>query len=463
LPQTSIAGPRPTTFALETLVAKYDGRAPRYTSYPTAVQFSSAVTAQTYRDWLAALAPANPVSIYLHIPFCARLCWFCGCNTRAVNRHEPIGDYVDHLLSEIDMLSEALPSRLPANAVHLGGGSPNMLRPEELAAIFGRLRKTFRLSDEAEISAELDPSSLTWAWVKAAADQGLTRASLGVQNLDPQVQAAVNRIESFEQVAQAVTWLREADIRSINLDLMYGLPHQTTANTLATLDQLLGLRPARIALFGYAHVPWMKAHQQLIDEAALPGPVARLEQSEAAAERLVSEGYVRIGLDHFALPTDELAWAQVKGRLHRNFQGYTTDTASALLGLGASAIGSLPQGFVQNASQELAWRAAVSKGELPIARGVGLTDDDLFRSEIIERLMCDLRVDLDAICARHRRPLSDLTVEQARLQDFVGDGLIEMSGARVVVTELGRLAIRSICAVFDRYFAPQASRHAKAL
>ncbi len=463
MPPVSSAASRPTAFDIEALVAKHDGRAPRYTSYPTAVQFTPAVTAETYRVWLSELDPADAVSLYLHIPFCTRLCWFCGCNTRAVNRHEPVRDYVDHLLAEMDLLGQALPRRQPADAVHFGGGSPNLLTPEELAVLFARLRKTFQLSDEAEISAELDPASLTWDWVKAAADQGLSRASLGVQNLAPRVQAAVNRIESFEQVAQAVTWLRKADIRSINLDLMYGLPHQTKANTLATLDQVLGLRPARIALFGYAHVPWMKAHQQLIDEAALPGPIARLEQSEAAAERLVSEGYVRIGLDHFALPTDALAWAQRTGQLHRNFQGYTADAAGALLGLGASAISSLPQGFVQNASQDLAWRAAVSKGELPVARGVGLTDEDRLRGEIIERLMCDLTVDLDAVCARHRRPLSDLAEDRARLQDFVQDGLVEICGARVTITEVGRLAIRSVCAVFDRYFAPSAGRHAKAL
>jgi oxygen-independent coproporphyrinogen-3 oxidase len=463
LSQTSHAIPRPTAFSIETLVAKYDGRAPRYTSYPTAVQFTPGVTAETYRGWLAALNPADPVSLYLHIPFCARLCWFCGCNTRAVNTHRPVRDYVDYLVSEMGLLAAALPGRLPAAAIHLGGGSPNMLSAHELGVLFGTLREAFAFTPDIEIATELDPASLTRDWVRAAAAQGLSRASLGVQNLDPQVQQAVNRIETFEQVAQAVEWLREAGVRSVNIDLMYGLPHQTIANTLATLDRILMLRPERIALFGYAHVPWMKAHQQLIDESALPGPVARLEQSEAAAERLVAEGYVRIGLDHFALPTDELCRAQVDGRLRRNFQGYTTDTAGTLLGLGASAIGSLPQGFVQNVSQELGWRAAVSKGELPIARGVAVSDDDLFRGEIIERLMCDLEVDLRAVCAAYRRPLSDLAEERARLEDFAHDRLIRLVGDRVIVTELGRLAIRSICAAFDRYFAPEGGRHAKAL
>jgi oxygen-independent coproporphyrinogen-3 oxidase len=454
---------RPTPLALEALVAKYEGRAPRYTSYPTAVQFTPEVTPAVYRRWLRELPAAEPVSLYLHIPFCSRLCWFCGCNTRAVNRHEPVGDYARNLISEIALLQDALPARLPANAIHFGGGSPNMLSPDELATIFDALRRVFKVEAGAEIAAELDPAGLTHAWVSAAAFHGLTRASLGVQNLAPEVQAAVNRTESFDQVAQGVGWLREAGVRSINIDLMYGLPHQTIANTLATLDSILSLRPERVALFGYAHVPWMKAHQQLIDEQALPGAVARLQQAEAAAERLIAAGYVRIGLDHFALPEDELAKAQTAGRLRRNFQGYTTDEAGTLLGLGASAIGNLPQGFVQNVAQELGWRAAVQKGELPVARGVAITDEDLFRGEIIERLMCDLEADLAQVCADHRRPLRELAEEREALEAFERDGLVRLSGARVTVTELGRLVVRSIAAVFDRYFDPDGGRHSKAV
>jgi oxygen-independent coproporphyrinogen-3 oxidase len=445
------------------LVAKYDGRTPRYTSYPTAVQFTPEVTAQTYRRWLSDLPAGDPVSLYLHIPFCARLCWYCGCNTRAVNAHGPIGDYVTLMLAELDMLEAALPGRLKASAVHLGGGTPNMLTADELAAIFGALKHTFRFTSGAEIAAELDPAVLTRDWVRAAAHHGLSRASLGVQNLDARVQAAVNRKDTAEEIEAGVGWLREAGVGSINLDLMYGLPHQTVENTLQTLDAILPLQPERLALFGYAHVPWMKAHQKLIHEAALPGPAERLEQSEAAAERLLCEGYVRIGLDHFALPSDELAVAAFEGQMHRNFQGYTTDAAGTLLGLGASAIGSLPQGYVQNIAQEMAWRAAVGAGELPIARGVALTDDDRFRGEIIERLMCDFDVDLGAICATHGRSLAELAEPLARLEDFERDGLIRHEGVRLMVTERGRVLVRSVCAVFDAYLAPDAQRHAKAI
>ena len=453
----------PAPADIDQLIAKYDGRAPRYTSYPTAVQFTPQVNAETYRKWLAELPPHEAVSLYLHIPFCSRLCWYCGCNTRAVNSQDPISTYVGLMLDELAMLRAALPTRLKASAVHLGGGTPNMLRAPDMDRLFAALRRQFDVAADAEIAAELDPAVLTEDWVRAAASHGLNRASLGVQNLDPIVQAAVNRREKFEEIARCVGWLRDAGVGSINLDLMYGLPFQTTRNTLTTIDAVLKLRPERLALFGYAHVPWMKAHQQLINEAALPGPAERLDQSESAAERLIAQGYVRIGLDHFALPSDELALAAGDGRLHRNFQGYTTDAAGTLLGLGASAIGSLPQGFVQNAAQELAWRKAVGAGDLPIARGVALTDEDRFRGQIIEALRCDLDVDLSAICSAHGRSLSDLAPEFRALDDFERDGLVRHDGARVVVTERGRPLVRSACAVFDSYLAPEARRHARSI
>jgi len=451
------------TLSRAALIAKYDGRAPRYTSYPTAVQFTADVDAGVYAGWLGGLSVDEAVSLYLHIPFCARLCWYCGCNTRAVNRHAPVRDYVTYLMRETAMLADALPDRMKVDAVHLGGGTPNMLTPDELDLIFGTLKQTFDLSPTAEIAAELDPEILTRDWVKAAAAKGLNRASLGVQNLAPEVQAAVNRVEHFSHIASCVGWLREFGVASINMDLMYGLPRQTVANTLDTVREILTVRPERLALFGYAHVPWMKSHQQLIKDEDLPGAAERLDQSEAAAELLVSEGYVRIGLDHFALPGDSLCKAMAQGRMHRNFQGYTTDEAPVLLGLGASAIGNLPQGFTQNVSQELGWRAAIDRGDLPIARGVALTDDDRFRGEIIERLMCDFDVDLAQVCARHGRDLADLDDTRPGLADLAADGLLTMEGDRVIVTEAGRLVVRTLCALFDIYFAPEGGRHARAL
>ncbi|WGM38338.1 oxygen-independent coproporphyrinogen III oxidase [Caulobacter sp. NIBR1757] len=445
------------------LAARFDGRAPRYTSYPTAVQFTPAVDAPTYRGWLAALPPAEAVSLYVHVPLCARLCWYCGCNTRAVNRREPVSRYVEDLALELGLLETALPGKLRARALHLGGGTPNMLSPDDLARLFAALRHAFEFSPDIEVAAELDPAVLTRDWVVAAAQHGLNRASLGVQDLSPIVQAAVNRIEPFEVIERAVGWLREVGVLSINLDLMYGLPRQTTADVLNTLRQVLTLRPERLALFGYAHVPWMKSHQQLIEDAALPGPVERLDQSEAAADFLASEGYVRIGLDHYALPSDEMAIAQAAGRLHRNFQGYTTDAAGTLIGIGASSIGRLPQGFVQNQTAELSWRKALEAGDLPIARGVALTPDDHFRGEIIERLMCDLTVDLAAICARHGRQTGDLAGAVASLAPLAAEGLVRMTPTGLTVTQAGRPVLRSVCAAFDSYLDPSAQRHSKAI
>jgi oxygen-independent coproporphyrinogen-3 oxidase len=303
------------------LLAAYGGRVPRYTSYPPATQFSPAVDAEVYASWLAALPADLAVSLYVHVPFCARLCWYCACNTRVVHRGESIADYVALLADEIGLVEAQLPSRLRADAIHFGGGTPNLLRPGDLAVVFGALRRAFDVSPDAEIAAELDPSQLTPEWAHAAALHGLTRASLGVQDLSPEVQAAVNRHEPFAVVERAANLLRDAGVESLNLDLMFGLPRQRVGDVLATLDQVLTLRPDRLALFGYAHVPWMKAHQKLIDERQLPGETERLEQSEAAAERLTAAGYVRIGLDHYALPHDPLAIAAAQGALHRNFQG----------------------------------------------------------------------------------------------------------------------------------------------
>jgi oxygen-independent coproporphyrinogen-3 oxidase len=445
------------------LLPTYEGRAPRYTSYPTAVQFTPAIGPAVYAQWLRALPPAEPISAYVHIPFCARLCWFCGCNTRVVKRGEAISDYVALLLEELAIVEANLPGKLRVGALHLGGGTPNMLSLDDMAALFGGLRQVFRLGVDAEIAAELDPIQLTSQWVRAAAFHGLTRASLGVQDLSPRVQAAVNRREPFEVVARAAGWLREAGVRSLNLDLMYGLPLQRKSDVLATLDSVLTLSPERIALFGYAHVPWMKTHQKLIDSAQLPGTAERLEQSEYAAERLIAEGYVQIGLDHFAREDDDLAVALRQGTLRRNFQGYTSDPHATLLAFGASAIGRLPQGLVQNETAELAWRKAVSAGAPPTARGLAFTDEDGFRGEIIERLMCDFAVDLAAVRARHDRPAEALAEATARLRDAIDHGVIQLAGERLTVTELGRPFVRQVAAAFDAYISPGASRHSSAV
>lgn len=455
--------PAPAPLATDTLLARYGGKVPRYTSYPAATEFGLAVGPDTLAEWLAAVPTRKPVSLYVHIPFCARLCWFCGCNTRVVNRASVVSDYVEGLRAEAALIEKAAPAGLWANALHLGGGTPNMLSRDDLGELFGLLRHVFRLAPGAEIAAELDPASLTQSWVRAAAFHGLTRASLGVQDLSPQVQAAVNRSEDFDCIARAVTWLREAGVRSVNLDLMYGLPRQTTADVLATLDQVLRLKPDRIALFGYAHVPWMKAHQKLIDAADLPGAAARFDQAMTAEARLVAEGYVALGLDHYALPDDDLAVAAREGRLHRNFQGYTTDGAETLIGLGASAISRFEQGYAQNQSQELEWRRQLSAGRSPVARGLILTEDDRFRGEIIERLMCDFAVDLAAVRARFGRASGALDAEKRRLEVLQRDGLVLVTDDQITVTSPGRPFVRAVCAAFDRYLQVGGPRHSTAI
>ncbi|MDZ4317898.1 MAG: radical SAM protein, partial [Phenylobacterium sp.] len=319
------------------LIARYDAHAPRYTSYPTAAQFTPAVGAADWGAWLGAAPLDRAASLYLHIPFCKRLCWYCGCNTRAMNRVGVMTSYVDLLLKEADLVLERIGRPVRVGSIHLGGGTPNMLPPEELERLFAGLAARFDLGDCFEIAAELDPEVLTQAWVEAAGRIGLSRASLGVQDLSPKVQAAVNRPESFETIRWAAEALRGQGVTSLNLDLMYGLPLQGAEHVVTTVAQIAVLRPERIALFGYAHVPWMKPHQKLIKEADLPGPEERFTQSQAAARYLVQKGWQAIGLDHFALPHDSMAAAVRAGRLHRNFQGYTTDEAPVLIGLGASS------------------------------------------------------------------------------------------------------------------------------
>ncbi|MCF8506755.1 MAG: oxygen-independent coproporphyrinogen III oxidase [Caulobacter sp.] len=431
------------------MLARYDGNAPRYTSYPTAVEFSSAVDEDVAAGWLGDIDLAERLSVYVHIPFCERLCWYCGCNTRAVRNPDLVSAYVAGLADELALIEKALPGRPTAGAIHLGGGTPNKLSRDDLGTLFRALRHVFKVSPGAEIAAELDPSILTRDWVTAAAFHGLSRVSVGVQDLSPHVQEAVNRHEPFAVVERAVGWLREAGLSSINFDLMYGLPRQRTEDVLATLDKVLTLRPERLALFGYAHVPWVKPHQKLIDASDLPGAAERLDQNEAAAEKLTSEGYVRIGLDHFAVSDDPLAVALKQGRLRRNFQGYTADPHMTLIGVGASSISRLPQGFYQNDATELGWRRRVQEGRLPVSRGVALTDEDRFRGDVIETLMCQRAVDLAVVCARHGRSLDDLESEQTALKAMAEDGVVTVSGGAVEMTALGEPLIRSVARVFD--------------
>ncbi len=445
------------------IAERYDLRIPRYTSYPTAPHFTPAVDGEMYRRWLGALDPESVLSLYFHIPFCDSMCWFCGCYTKIVNRYDPVRSYLATLHDEIDLVAAALPGTLAVSHLHWGGGSPTILKPDDWLAVLDHLRARFAIAGDAEVAVELDPRDTTEDYVAALAAAGVTRVSIGVQDFHADVQAAINRNQPFEIVERVCSWLRGCGIEDINLDLMYGLPRQNVSRVVAMIDLAHRLQPSRLALFGYAHVPWMKSHQRMIDEAELPGAAERWRQFAAAAERLQALGYQAIGLDHFARSDDALAQAQRRGRLRRNFQGYTTDTAAVLLGLGASAIGSLPQGYVQNVAPLKDYAEAVAAGRLPVVRGVMLNADDRLRADIIERLMCDLWVDLGALCEKHAAEVAALADCLERLEPLAADGLVVIDGERVSMTEQGRPLVRLAAAAFDAYLERGEKKHSRAV
>ena len=447
----------------EAILLKYDRRVPRYTSYPTAPHFDAAVGAREYRRWLERLDPAIALSLYIHVPFCSSLCWFCGCQTTVVKSYRPVAAYLDLLAAEIDMVADVLRPHRRVAHVHWGGGTPTILKGSDLLAVMARLRRRFDLAADAEVAVEVDPRSFDPGLAAALAAAGVDRASLGIQDFAPKVQQAVNRRQSFDVTKRGVESLRANGIDAINFDLMYGLPHQTVPGIVATVDQALELAPDRIALFGYAHVPWMRRHQRLIDESALPGARLRLALYRAAGRRLAERGYVAIGLDHFARPADPLAEAQGSGRLRRNFEGYTTDDAGALIGFGASAIATLPQGYAQNAAKVPEYRKAIEAGDFATVRGIGIDDEDRLRRDVIGRLMCDLGVDVAEACRRYDQPPDHFAPELARLAAMGADGLLTIDGPRVLIREQARPIVRTVCAAFDRYLQQDEVRHSAAL
>ena len=448
------------------LVARYDGRVPRYTSYPTAPHFTPAVGAATYAEWLQAMPADTVLSLYLHVPFCDRLCHYCGCNTTVVRLDSSRRAYAALLEREIGRVAALIGDRAPVSHVHWGGGTPTALPGDCLTAIMRRIRENFALTPEAEIAIELDPTSLPPDRHKALGDMGVTRVSLGVQDLEPAVQEAIGRRQSYEETEECARKARALGVGSLNLDLIYGLPLQTEESVARTARRALGLNADRVAVFGYAHVPWMKKHQQLIAESTLPGPLARFAQQHAIHRVLTEEGgYIPVGLDHYARPGDAMAEAATTRQLHRSFQGYTDDAAPALLGFGASAIGSLPQGYVQNAPTALAYSKAIEAGGLATVRGVALTADDRLRRDLIERLMCDLDVDVVGLAAAHGADPALLVAALAGLAPFEADGLAHWDGARLTVSEKGRPFVRSIAALFDAYLgqADDKPRHSRAV
>ena len=445
------------------LLRWYDRTVPRYTSYPTAPHFHPGIGPQDYAAWLAAGDKNAPVSLYLHVPFCKSMCWYCGCHTKVAARYQPVEELAERLAAEIALVAGVIGAARPVTQIHWGGGTPNMLNPADFARIMAAIDRHFARSDTAEVAMEMDPRLLTAEMAAECLMSGVNRVSLGVQDFDPEVQRLINREQPYALVRDAVELLRAHGIAGINLDLMYGLPGQTQDTILKTIDLAHSLQPDRLALFGYAHVPWMKTHQRLIDESRMPDAVGRWALMRLANDRLRELGYVQIGFDHFARADDPMALALRSGKLTRNFQGYAVEDAATLIGLGPSAIGTLPQGYVQNLPETIAWHRAIGEGRLATARGIALSDEDRLRRAIIERLLCDFAVDLDAVSHAHGMTGRRFAQEKVRLNELARDGLVELDGDHVRITELGRPLARIAAACFDTYLETGKARHSKAV
>lgn len=436
---------------------------PRYTSYPTAVAFAPVDGEGEVRSWLSDIRADQTISAYVHVPFCRRLCWYCGCHTSVVHDYTRVEAFFGTLMREVDLWADALPAHAGAAHLHFGGGSPNALSPEHFLALVRRMVDRFRLRPGAEVAVELDPGMLSEAFIDAAGEAGVNRASLGVQTFDPAVQARVNRVQPFDLVHAAVARLRQAGVEAVNFDLMYGLPGQTPDNVAASTEAAVTLRPDRVAVFGYAHVPWMKKHQVMIGESDLADGDGRWAQAEAADSVLRAAGYLRIGLDHYALPGDPLAQAAAAGKLRRNFQGYTDDPAPVLVPVGPSSIGRLAAGFIQNAAATDVWSRAVEAGRLPVARNLPVSAEDELRAGVIERLMCDLTVDVDAECRSRGFEPGALDPSLAAAATLQADGLCRVEGRRVTIPAAAFRLMRVVAACFDAALASVERRHARAV
>lgn len=435
-----------------------DRNVPRYTSYPTAADFKLSVGVSDHQSWLANLGGRESISVYLHVPYCREICLYCGCNTKMAMRDDVISRYRRALESEIGLVAGLIRDVPAVGRLHWGGGTPSILGLHGLKSVLAALNGHFPFEESFEHAIELDPRYVTTAFADGLAEFGVTRASLGVQDINPLVQAAIGRIQPLSVVESAARRLQSAGIKALNFDLIYGLPLQTLESVRETCAQVGTMAPGRIACFGYAHLPAVRANQRRIDEAGLPSLDQRIEQAELIAEELVRYGYVRIGIDHFAKPTDPLVSAAASGKLHRNFQGYTDDDKSVLLGLGASSISTFSEGLVQNISDVPRYVRAVEAGSLASSRGCRLDADDRRRGRIIERLMCDFSVDLDAIA-----PGIDFNSELLSLAPVAGEGLLEVEGTKLTVTEAGRPIIRVIAAAFDAYRRSQTTQFSKAI
>jgi oxygen-independent coproporphyrinogen-3 oxidase len=435
------------------LLQKYSKPGPRYTSYPTAPYFSESFGEKEWLEELhATQGSGRDLSLYVHIPFCDTLCWYCGCNMVATRNYNRATEYLGYLFKEIDAVAAQTDPARQARQLHWGGGTPTYLHPDDIRRLFAHIASRFPISADAEKSCEIDPRELSREHVMALKESGINRVSLGVQDLDDTVQKAVNRIQPESLIREVYGWMREADFDSVNVDLMVGLPHQTVEGFGVTLDKIVAINPDRLAVFNYAHVPWMKKHQLLIQEEALPDLSTRLALQMLIMEKLTAAGYVYIGMDHYAKADDEIVLAQKNKTLYRNFQGYTTHKDCDLYAFGASSISQTEDVFVQNHKDLKRYQALVEEGRLPIERGLRVTAEDKLRRDAITRIMCDLELDKAAFGRQWNIDFDVYFADAlAELQAMEGDGLVEMAADRISVTSLGRIFLRNIAMPFDAY------------
>lgn len=435
------------------LVKKYNVPGPRYTSYPPATHF----TEQCSEEQLLPKIRANneterDLSLYFHLPFCQSLCWFCGCTTVITNRQGQSATYLEYLRKELALLKPLLNPKRQVVQLHFGGGTPTFLTPDEIRALGKMIHSQFVVARDAEAGVEIDPRRLTRDHLTALREIGFNRSSIGVQDNSPDVQKAVHRIQPYELTKQVVDWIRAAGFSSLNIDLIYGLPHQTPASFEKTLDEILDLKPDRFAVFSYAHVPWIKPAQKILEGGALPSPEIKLELLKLTIEKLTSEGYLYIGMDHFARADDELAVAQRQKSLQRNFQGYSTRGGADIYALGMSSISQADGFYWQNLKELPRYYAALDEGKLPLAKGYILTADDQIRQQTIMRLMCDLELDYAAMSKLLGLDFAQyFASELDSLDSMEADGLVLKTPAALIVTDLGRLFIRNIAMCFDFY------------
>ena len=444
------------------LLKKYNRPGPRYTSYPTAPHFHESFGPEEYRqEILATNAGETPrdLSLYFHFPFCKSLCYFCACNVVITKDASRIGHYLGVLKKEIDLVSNLIDSRRKVIQMHWGGGTPTYMSPDQIREIFGAIREKFPFTAEAEISIEIDPRTISPEHLPALREAGFNRVSFGLQDVNPEVQTTINRVQSDEQNAFVINESRRLGFDSINVDLIYGLPHQTVESYERTLEKIIAWDPDRLAVFNYAHVPWLKKHQKLLPVEAMPDAADRLRMLKLIIDRLTEAGYAYIGMDHFAKPGDELTKALRERTLHRNFQGYSTRAEADMFAMGVTSISKLAGAYAQNLKSLAAYEAALNEGRLPTAIGLKFSHDDLLRQHVITEIMCNNR-----ILKRDVEQKFGITFDSyfadvpEKLNEFALDGLVSLQPDRIEVSEAGRLVIRNIAMAFDAYLTPEASQ-----